>query len=55
MRGEVGKETSKKEMDFYDVLRDILGFPSIKKEDVIIKLALVVVNKINLWPNFELH
>ena len=26
MRGEVGKETPKKEMDFYDVTRDILGF-----------------------------
>ena len=26
MRGEVGKETNQKEMDFYDVTRDILGF-----------------------------
>ena len=26
MRGEVGKETPPKEMDFYDVTRNILGF-----------------------------
>ena len=26
MRGEVGKETPKKEIDFYDVTHDILGF-----------------------------
>ena len=26
MRGEVGKETPKNEMDFYDVTRDFLGF-----------------------------
>ena len=26
MREEVGKETPEKEMDFYDVTRDILGF-----------------------------
>ncbi len=25
MRGEVGMETPKKEMDFYDVTHDILG------------------------------
>ena len=33
MRGEVGKETSKKEMDFYVVTCDILGFLNLPSND----------------------
>ena len=36
MRGEVGKETPQKEMDFYDVTHDTLGFLTIDLSYIVI-------------------